>query len=231
MNPGDEAATVAFRAVAASYQIITDPTIRSEFERFERIPRKTTEDWKSFFRRHTTMPDIDLTGLDDQYAAAKAPEKGDFDEPPDGTYLVFVEKVALKTAKESGNAYLSWQLRIVGGAYDGRCIFKKSMLQTPKNLDFLKGDLAIAGVVLDKLSQLQPAEDGTPSKKLVELLDVRLEVSKQTKGEFTNVYFRKRLDGKASAEDGTKGKQGDTKATEAAESEPATAGGKAKPKF
>lgn len=169
------------------------------------------------------MPDIDLSNLDDQYAKVAPPEKGEFDEVPDGTYLTFVEKVALKTS-QAGNAYLNWQLRVVGGANDGRCIFRKNMLQSETNLSYLKADLALAGVELSKLSDLP--------NRLGDLLDVRLEVRKVTKGEFANVYLQKRLDGKASAEDGTKGKAGEAKPDAKAEPEAATAGAaKKKPKF
>jgi hypothetical protein len=49
----------------------------------------------------------------------------------------------------------------------------------------VKGDLKTLGINLAKFSELQ--------QRLDELLDVTLEVTKRTRGEYSNVYFNKRI--------------------------------------
>ena len=56
---------------------------------------------------------------------------------------------------------------------------------TPAALPFVKGDLKTVGLELAKFSDL--------AGRLEELLDVTLEVTKRTRGEYTNVYFNKRI--------------------------------------
>jgi hypothetical protein len=49
----------------------------------------------------------------------------------------------------------------------------------------VKGDLKTLGLELSKFSEL--------SGRLEELLDVTLEVTKRTRGDYTNVYFNRRI--------------------------------------
>ena len=56
---------------------------------------------------------------------------------------------------------------------------------TTNTLKFVKTDLHIYGLDLDKLSDLP--------KNLSKLLDVRLEVTKKTKGDNENIYFNSRI--------------------------------------
>ena len=49
----------------------------------------------------------------------------------------------------------------------------------------MKGDLKTLGLELSKFSEL--------SGRLEELLDVTLEVTKRTRGDYTNVYFNRRI--------------------------------------
>ena len=74
-----------------------------------------------------------MWGQVDKSKAEKVEEKVEFEEVPDGNYIVYVEKVHWRTSR-AGNAYLSWQLRIMAGEHEGRCIFKKSMCTTPQNM-------------------------------------------------------------------------------------------------
>ena len=53
------------------------------------------------------------------------------------------------------------------------------------SLPYVKGDLKTLGIVLVKFSEL--------AGRLEELLDVTLEVTKRTRGEYTNVYFNRRI--------------------------------------
>jgi hypothetical protein len=105
---------------------------------------------------------------------------------PDGNYQVFVDKVELRTSK-SGDPMLFWQLRIIGPSHANQCLFRYSMIVTKQNMSFLKGDLALCGLELVRLSDLET------DSALAQLLDVKLEVNVKTKGDFQNIYFNKRI--------------------------------------
>ena len=66
----------------------------------------------------------------------------------------------------------------------GRHIFKNSVI-TAASLPFVKGDLKTVGLALTKFSELEG--------RLEELLDVTLELTKRTKGDYSNVYFNRRI--------------------------------------
>ena len=125
-------------------------------------------------------PDVDLSGFDDDYDTAEAM---DSDEVPDGKYQVRIDKVKLDRSQK-GNPMIKWDLVVIAGSQTNRHIFKNSVI-TPAALGFVKGDLKTLGLNLAKFSELQ--------QRLEELLDVNLEVTKRTRGEYTNVYFNKRI--------------------------------------
>lgn len=130
--------------------------------------------------------ETDLARFDDDFAAAPVEEK-EFGDIPDGKYRVAVDRVEIATTKRSKTPALKWRLRIFDGQYRGRILFRTSVLSSPQTIAWLKRDLHLCGVDLQKFSEL-PSE-------LERLLDVELEVTKRTKGDFENVYFNKRLDG------------------------------------
>ena len=141
-------------------------------------------------------PEVDLTQLDDAFKDAPVEER-EFDPVPDGKYQVNVEKVEITTARSSGNPMLKWMLRILAPRFRGRMLWRNNVMATRENLKWLKNDLHTCGLDLVKLSDL-PAN-------LDRLLDVKLEVTKRTKGDNENVYLNRRivLDGGAgSAGDG-----------------------------
>lgn len=138
-------------------------------------------------------PNVDLSDLDQAFTDAPVEEK-EFDPVPDGKYQVNVEKVEITTAKTSGNRMLKWMLRILAPRFRGRVLWRNNVMATRENIKWLKGDLHTCGLDLEKLSDL-PAN-------LERLLDVKLEVTKRTKGDNENVYFNKRIvldDGAAAA--------------------------------
>ena len=128
--------------------------------------------------------DIDLSQWDEDYESAPI-EENKFDDVPDGKYQVSVEKVELARAQTSGNPMLKWQLRILGPNHAGRMIFNNSVMASAENIKYLKNDLHTCGLVLEKFSDL--------GNRLNDLLDVKLEVTKKTRGEFSNVYYNRRI--------------------------------------
>ncbi len=129
-------------------------------------------------------PDVDLTKFDDAFADAPVEEK-EFEPVPDGKYQVNVEKVEVTTAKTSGNPMLKWTLRVLAPRFRGRLLWRNNVMATRENIKWLKNDLHVCGLDLQKLSDL-PAN-------LERLLDVKLEVTKRSKGDNENVYFNRRI--------------------------------------
>jgi len=126
---------------------------------------------------------LDLTALDGDFAAAPLPSRSG--AVPDGHYHVQVAHVEITTTRTSGRPILKWQLRICGPAYYGCSLWKTSHLSTLATLRWLKHDLDLCGLELDKLSDL-PGQ-------LHRLLTVELDVTKRSQGEWENVYFNRRL--------------------------------------
>ena len=135
---------------------------------------------------------IDLSQFDDDFRSEQTEEHGDYESVPDGKYQVAVEKVELTEAHSTGNPMLKWTLRILAPRHANRLLWRNSVF-TPNTLKFVKTDLHICGLDLEKLSELP--------KKLHLLLDVKLEVTKKTRGDNENIYFNSRI-----ANDRTPGK-------------------------
>ncbi|MCB0075108.1 MAG: DUF669 domain-containing protein [Caldilineaceae bacterium] len=137
----------------------------------------------STYEKDTFMPDsssVDLSEFDDDFAAAESPS---LEEVPDGKYQVRIDEVRLDRSQK-GDPMIKWDLIVIAGAQAGRHIFKNSVI-TPAALPFVKGDLNTLGLELARFSEL--------NDRLGDLLDMTLEVTKRTRGEYSNVYFNKRI--------------------------------------
>ena len=128
--------------------------------------------------------DIDLTQFDDDFAEAEVEER-EFEPVPDGKYQVNVDQVELTQAKTSGNPMLKWTLRIIAPRSAGRLLWRNNVMATRENIKWLKTDLHTCGLELEKLSDLPD--------HLSRLLNVKLEVTKRTRGENENVYINRRI--------------------------------------
>ena len=128
---------------------------------------------------------IDLTQFDDDFQSETPAERSDMESVPDGKYQVVVEKVEIAEAHTTGNPMLKWTLRILAPRHVNRLMWRNSV-STANTLKFVKTDLHICGLDLDKLSDLP--------KKLHLLLDVKLEVTKKTKGDNENIFFNRRIE-------------------------------------
>ena len=136
----------------------------------------------------TNVDSIDLSELEDiveDFQEAE-PEQQSFEPVPDGRYQVKVDRVEIDRAKSSGNPLLRWTLKILGPTHQGRLLWLNNVLIRGQSLAWLKRNLRTCGMELEQITDL-------PSR-LGELLDVVLEVKKQTSGENSNVYFNRRLD-------------------------------------
>lgn len=135
---------------------------------------------------YATQPDdtIDLARFDDAYEAAEVEDR-EFDTVPDGKYQVNVERVELTRAKTSGNPMLKWTLRILAPSHKGRLLWRNNVMASNENAKWLKQDLYTCGLELPKLSDLPGY--------LEQLIDIKLEVTKRTRGENENIYINRRI--------------------------------------
>mgnify|MGYP001576507111 FL=1 len=127
---------------------------------------------------------IDLTQFDDDFRSETPADRSDIESVPDGKYQVVVEKVEITEAHTTGNPMLKWTLRVIAPRHVNRLMWRNSVF-TANTLKFVKTDLHICGLDLEKLSDLP--------KKLHLLLDVKLEVTKKTRGDTENIYFNSRI--------------------------------------
>ncbi|BBO89846.1 DUF669 domain-containing protein [Desulfosarcina ovata] len=128
--------------------------------------------------------DIDLAQFDDDFAEAEVEDR-EFEPIPDGKYQVNVERVELTRAQTSGNPMLKWTLRIIAPRFRGRLLWRNNVMVSRENIKWLKTDLHTCGLSLEKISDL-PAN-------LEKLINIKLEVTKRTRGENENVYLNKRI--------------------------------------
>ena len=100
-------------------------------------------------------------------------------------YQVNVDRVELTRAQTSGNPMLKWTLRILAPTHKGRLLWRNNVMASNENIKWLKQDLYTCGLQLQKLSDL-PGH-------LEQLLNIKLEVTKRTRGENENIYFNRRI--------------------------------------
>ena len=91
----------------------------------------------------------------------------------------------LTEAHTTGNPMLKWTLRVLAPSHVNRLMWRNSVF-TPNTLKYVKTDLHLCGLDLEKLSDLP--------RHLSKLLDVKLEVTKKTKGDNENIYFNSRIE-------------------------------------
>ena len=131
----------------------------------------------------TPVTDVDLVDLDEEFENSEA--ETEFEPVPDGKYQVRVDRVELTRTKTSGQPMLKWALKIIGPSHAGRLLWRNNVIATKENVKWLKKDLYTAGLELQKLSEL-PAN-------LDQLLDVTLEITKRTRGEYEDIFLNKRI--------------------------------------
>jgi hypothetical protein len=132
----------------------------------------------------------ELGRLDEDYKSAPIPDPNQRSRVPDGTYQAKIKNLAVKRSKGGGKLMLEWWLTIEGPEFKGTDIPRWNHFDTTEKLGWLKKDLAICGLELDRLATLEA--------KLPALLDKVLEIQVQTRTsqgkEYVNVYFNRLVD-------------------------------------
>jgi len=123
----------------------------------------------------------ELAGLDDDYSKTEAADRSSI---PDGKYQVKIIRATMARSKNTDAPMLKFDLVVISGKHAKRHIFKNSML-SHNSIPFLKADLETLGIKLPKFSDLP--------KHLDAMLDQTLEVTVKTNGEYTNVYFDRKI--------------------------------------
>ncbi|WP_031500137.1 DUF669 domain-containing protein [Bryobacter aggregatus] len=101
---------------------------------------------------------------------------------PDGSYEVRIENAELTVSARSGNPVLKYTLRILGPSFTNFMMWKYRGI-TENTIHYIKDELEICGLKLDRFSEL--------SNRLHELIDLKLEVFRKTRGEDTSIYFKR----------------------------------------
>lgn len=131
----------------------------------------------------------ELGRLDEDYKAAPIPDSNQRTRVPDGTYQAKIKNLAVKRSKGGGKLMLEWWLTILGPECKGTDIPRWNHFDGQEKLGWLKKDLAICGIELERLAQLEA--------KLPALLDKVLEIQVQTRTsqgkEYVNVYFNRQI--------------------------------------
>jgi len=130
------------------------------------------------------VDEFDLAQWDEAYIDAPIEDR-EFDAVPDGKYQVVVDRVEMTKSQTSGNPMLKWKLKVLGPNHEGAVLWRNNVIASDNNVKWLKNDLHVCGLDIEKLSDL-PAN-------LKKLLDVNLEVTKKTRGENENIYINRRL--------------------------------------
>ncbi len=125
---------------------------------------------------------MDLSHLDKAYSETAIESKGKNDLP-EGRYEMTVDDVLVFESKDGGRPFLKITLRVASGELTGSKIDKLYALDNPERFKWLKGDLAMCGLIC-KLSEI-----GTEGAKIV---GVRLQVQAKKNGDYVNYYINGR---------------------------------------
>jgi hypothetical protein len=122
-----------------------------------------------------------LSELDEEFERISYSPMG---EIPDGKYQCKIDRISLDKTK-NGLPLLKYGLKIIQGDYVGRFLNKSTLIVSGDKLKWLKQEMSICGIDCKKLSELKD--------RLNEFLDINLEITKRTNGEYTNIYFNKKI--------------------------------------
>lgn len=121
--------------------------------------------------------------FDDAPEASSATE---YSEIADGKYQATIKNVEITRSKKNNNPMVKWTLEILGGCFNGRLVWKYSMVSAD-HVKYLKQDITACGLRLVSF-------DTFPAR-CKELQGRRVEITLKKKGEFQGVYINGLLAG------------------------------------
>jgi hypothetical protein len=137
---------------------------------------------------------------------------------PSGNYSMRIEKIEEKES-QNGNNYISWTLKVTDGDFKGKSGFKRSMLQTEDNLQYLLADVAALGFDVSELedtSELIAIFKQLTKEKPV----VNVTVAAKDDG-YVNYYFNGIVEESAEEESEEEDEEADEESEEEADEEEA----------
>lgn len=99
---------------------------------------------------------INLAELDSKYQTAEAPVKKEKRVSPDGTYEAKITEAGWFETRTDNKPYFGMTLTISSGDFKGEKNYKKCFIATPYGLSYLKKDMEVLGVKIEKLSEFDP---------------------------------------------------------------------------
>lgn len=121
--------------------------------------------------------EADLAVLDDAFARARSETS-----LPDGSYRVRIQRVEVTRSQTSGRPLIKWTLRLLDAASGrlGRHLWRNLVL-SPNNLSWLRRDLELCDLRIDRLSDLPV--------RLDELTGRELDVRVRTQNGYLDVFL------------------------------------------
>jgi len=100
---------------------------------------------------------------------------------------VRLDKIFIGKSRNTERVQCTMAFEILAGELAYRTVWKFSGMETAQNLDFLTRDLRVLGAPVNfKWSEIENSFLG--------FLDTLLEIELKSKGEFQNIYIKKKLD-------------------------------------
>lgn len=130
-----------------------------------------------------------LGQYDDDFQKSK--EATGANEPiPDGSYQAMVNAARIVESKETFRPMLEWELAVVTGPYEGRKEWLRQFLDNANNYPFVKRNLRVCGVQMERLSELP----GVLDQLLNTVIEITIKTTKKGDKDYRNVYFDRRID-------------------------------------
>ena len=132
-----------------------------------------------------------LTFFDERYKSLDVDFSSARVGVPDGHYEVIVTQAYFDESK-SGQILLKWELEVTDPSeYKGALVFAVNTTSSDASLRWLKKNLIICGLHVDRFSDLYD--------NIFKLKGIRLSITQKTNGDYRNVYFGSRLEDDSSS--------------------------------
>lgn len=125
-----------------------------------------------------------LDKYNEDYKNTTPATQGEAPEIPDGTYKCEIIAMKVRLSK-SGSPMIEYVLKIMDGPFANLRMWKYSNIK-PKAMPYIKADIEMLGIKLDKFADLED--------RCFEAVGIQLEVKRETnENDYTNYYFNEVL--------------------------------------
>lgn len=134
-----------------------------------------------------------VASMENAIEAAEVRGGSTYEQLPDGKYQMYIKSLAVKENKQQGG-YPSFvvQLTVTSGEFAGRSAYKWYSLEpTKERMDSLKSDLALLGVNLKSVYDLENERLMTGILDKIVDVQIKSKVSRSNGKNYTNYYLNK----------------------------------------